>query len=83
MSRESTCHSSGLPALPAALAAAIWHLAGSTVETLPCAARAAADPDAKGIRPALLHFLDLDGYLADQAIGLAATEVPIAITVHA
>ncbi|MEU4193106.1 helix-turn-helix transcriptional regulator [Kribbella sp. NPDC026611] len=36
-----------------------------------CAARATNDSDMQGMREALLHFLELDSYLDDQAIPVA------------
>jgi transcriptional regulator with XRE-family HTH domain len=42
--------------------------AGTVSDRAQCAARATNDSGMDGMREALLHFLELDGYLADQAI---------------
>jgi transcriptional regulator with XRE-family HTH domain len=41
---------------------------GTVAERVQCAARATGDADMEGMREALLHFLELDDYLSDQAI---------------
>lgn len=42
--------------------------AGSVADRVQCAARAANDSGMEGMRQSLLHFLELDDYLDDQAI---------------
>jgi transcriptional regulator with XRE-family HTH domain len=42
--------------------------AGTVADRAQCAARATNDSGMDGMREALLHFLELDAYLADQAI---------------
>lgn len=42
--------------------------AGTVAERARCAARATNDSGMDGMREALLHFLELNDYLADQAI---------------
>lgn len=42
--------------------------AGAVADRVQCAARATADSGMEGMRQALLHFLELDDYLDDQAI---------------
>lgn len=44
---------------------------GTVVDRLQCAARATNDSGMAGMREALLHFLELDNYLDDQAIPAA------------
>jgi hypothetical protein len=44
---------------------------GSVAERVQCAARATGGADMEGMRAALLRFLELDDYLADQAISAA------------
>ncbi|MGH3279890.1 MAG: helix-turn-helix domain-containing protein [Trebonia sp.] len=44
---------------------------GTVAERVQCAARATGSADMEGMRAALLHFLELDDYLADQAISAA------------
>lgn len=41
---------------------------GTVAERVQCAARATGDAGMEGMREALLHFLELDDYLSDQAI---------------
>lgn len=41
---------------------------GTVADTAQCAARATNDTEMDGMRQSLLHFLELDDYLADQAI---------------
>ena len=41
---------------------------GTEADRAQCAARATNDSDMNGMREALLHFLDLNDYLEDQAI---------------
>jgi transcriptional regulator with XRE-family HTH domain len=59
-----------LMAIAWATGATIAELAGTgTVpERVECAARATNHADMDGMREALLHFLELDDYLSDQAI---------------
>jgi transcriptional regulator with XRE-family HTH domain len=42
--------------------------AGTVASRVQCAARATGDCDMESMREALLHFLELDDYLNDQAI---------------
>ena len=51
----------------------VAQLAGSGVvaDRVQCAARATNDSGMDGMREALLHFLELDSYLDDQAIAAA------------
>lgn len=42
--------------------------AGTVADRVRCAARATGDSDMDGMCQALLHFLELNDYLADQAI---------------
>jgi transcriptional regulator with XRE-family HTH domain len=42
--------------------------AGTVADRVQCAARATNDSGMEGMRQALLHFLELDDYLDDQAI---------------
>lgn len=44
---------------------------GTVAERVQCAARAKNGADMDGMRSALLHFLELDDYLTDQAIPAA------------
>jgi hypothetical protein len=41
---------------------------GTVADRAQCAARATNDCDMESMREALLHFLELDDYLSDQAI---------------
>ena len=41
---------------------------GTVAERVQCAARATGDAGMEGMRDTLLHFLELDDYLSDQAI---------------
>jgi transcriptional regulator with XRE-family HTH domain len=41
---------------------------GTVAERVQCAARATGDAGMEGMHEALLHFLELDDYLSDQAI---------------
>ena len=44
---------------------------GGVADRVQCAARATNDSSMEGMREALLHFLELDSYLDDQAIPAA------------
>ncbi len=44
----------------------------AVAERVQCAARSTSDAGVEGMREALLHFLKLDDYLADQAIPAAS-----------
>jgi len=45
---------------------------GTVAERVQCAARSTSDAGMEGMREALQHFLELDDYLADQAIPAAS-----------
>src|ERR1700722_3492175 len=45
---------------------------GTVAERVQCAARCTSDAGMEGMREALQHFLELDDYLADQAIPAAS-----------
>lgn len=45
--------------------------AGTVADRIQCAARATNDTGMEGMRQSLLHFLELDDYLEDQAIPAA------------
>ena len=59
-----------LVAIAWATGATVAELAGTgtVAERVECAARATNHADMDGMREALLHFLEMDDYLADQAI---------------
>jgi transcriptional regulator with XRE-family HTH domain len=73
VSGQRTAKMPELVAIAWATGATVAELAGTgTVgERVECAARATNHADMDGMREALLHFLELDDYLADQAIPAA------------
>jgi transcriptional regulator with XRE-family HTH domain len=70
VSGQRTAKITELMAIAWATGATVAELAGTgtVAERVQCAARATNDAEMEGMREALLHFLELDDYLSDQAI---------------
>jgi transcriptional regulator with XRE-family HTH domain len=73
VSGQRTAKMPELVAIAWATGATVAELAGTgtVTERIECAARATNHADMDGMREALLHFLELDDYLSDQAIPAA------------
>ncbi|HEY1916155.1 MAG TPA: helix-turn-helix transcriptional regulator [Streptosporangiaceae bacterium] len=76
VSGQRTAKMPELVAIARATGVTIAELAGTgtVAGRVECVARATNHADMEGMREALLHFLELDDYLSDQAIPVAVIE---------